>query len=311
MAQSSLQSRASTVVLADVVKVLEELYPLSYAEEWDHPGLIVGGLGWPVSRVFCAVDPTVEVVEEAIRAGAQLLICHHPLFFRPVHEVGGRGFRGAIVTRLMEAHCGLWVGHTNADAAVRGVAQAAADLLGLTGQRPLEPIQVDPSDWHAMHGESGFAVGLGRVGRLPAPIRFGDFVERVAGLLPRTELGVQAAGEPDAGISTVAILPGSGDSMFEQVRASGVDVYVTSDLRHHPATDAYQQARYEAELRARAGGDGAVRPMLVNTPHSAIESLWFAYAGQDIPKAIEEETGVHVDLRVIDHSTDPWTFSVK
>lgn len=55
-------------------------------------------------------------------------------------------------------------------------------------------------------------------------------------------LGVQVCGDLDATIGTVAVLPGSGDSLFD-VRAAGVDVYVTSDLRHHPVTDAIEQAR--------------------------------------------------------------------
>ncbi|BDR52900.1 GTP cyclohydrolase 1 type 2 [Bombiscardovia nodaiensis] len=300
-------TKATGASLDRVVKVLERLYPLSYAEDWDHPGLIVGDPRWPVSRIYAAVDPTPQIVDEALGAGAQLLVCHHPLFFHSVHEVSGLGFRGAIVNRLIEAHCGLWVGHTNADAAVRGVAQAAADAMGLLDQRPLEPIQADERDWSAQSGEN-LSVGLGRVGRLEQPMRFQDFASRVAALLPSTQLGVQAAGDPDTLVQKVAVLPGSGDSMFDQVRASGVDVYVTSDLRHHPATDAYQQALYEAQLRAQPGNDSQVRPLLVNTPHSAIESLWFSYARQDIPAALKEATGLSVNLQVTTHATDPWTF---
>ncbi|AKV55160.1 putative NIF3 family protein [Bifidobacterium actinocoloniiforme DSM 22766] len=312
MAEQVRAKAASTVSLGEVVQILERLYPLSYAEDWDHPGLIVGSADWPVSKVFCAVDPTLDVVEEAIASGAQLLICHHPLFFRSVHEVGGFGFRGGIVTRLIESRCGLWVGHTNADAAVRGVAQAAADLMGILDQRPLKEVGLDPNDWSIRDGSTKHeSVGLGRVGRLPATMRLEDFARRVAGLLPRTQLGVQVAGEPDARMQTVALLPGSGDSMFDEVRASGVDVYVTSDLRHHPATDAYQQAVYEARLRRREDAGGTARPLLINTPHAAIESLWFTYAAKDIQQAVHEATGACLDLQVIDRSTDPWTFSIQ
>ena len=60
-----------------------------------------------------------------------------------------------------------------------------------------------------------------------------DFARRVADVLPCTELGVQVCGDLDAPVNTVAVLPGSGDSLFDEVRATGVDVYVTSDLRHH------------------------------------------------------------------------------
>ena len=110
--------------------------------------------------------------------------------------------------------------------------------------------------------------------------------------------------------STVAVLPGSGDSLFDEVRAAGVDVYVTSDLRHHPVTDAIEQARYEASMRAAdielGRGDATVRPMFINTPHSAIESIWFQYAMGDVPRAVSEATGDIPTVRWISMNTDPW-----
>lgn len=121
------------------------------------------------------------------------------------------------------------------------VGMAAADMFGLVDQRPLVPID-DPDAEHP--------VGLGRVGRLAEPVALRDFASRVAGALPYTELGVQVCGDLDVPVSTVAVLPGSGDSLFDEVRAAGADVYVTSDLRHHPVTDAIEQARYEASMRA-------------------------------------------------------------
>ena len=293
-------------MLKQVVDVLETLYPLRYAESWDHPGLIVGDLSAPVRRIEFAADPTMEVVRQAIERGTDLLVCHHPLLFRSVHEVSGLGVHGDIVRRLSQAGCALWVGHTNADAAYRGTGMAAADLFGLVDQRPLVPID-DPTAAHP--------VGLGRVGSLPEPMTLEAFARRVADVLPHTELGVQVCGPLDATVRTVAVLPGSGDSLFDEVRAAGVDVYVTSDLRHHPATDAIEQARYEAAMRGRGidlgSGDAAIRPLLINTPHSAIESLWFHYAVEDVPQAVEQATGERPEVYWNRMNTDPWTLSIR
>ena len=293
-------------MLKQVVDVLETLYPLRYAESWDYPGLIVGDLSAPVRRIEFAADPTMEVVRQAIERGTDLLVCHHPLLFRSVHEVSGLGVHGDIVRRLSQAGCALWVGHTNADAAYRGTGMAAADLFGLVDQRPLVPID-DPTSAHP--------VGLGRVGSLPEPMTLGAFARRVSDVLPHTELGVQVCGPLDATVRTVAVLPGSGDSLFDEVRAAGVDVYVTSDLRHHPATDAIEQARYEAAMRGRGiglgSGDAAIRPLLINTPHSAIESLWFHYALEDVPQAVERATGERPQVYWNRMNTDPWTLSIR
>lgn len=293
-------------MLKQVVDVLETLYPLRYAESWDYPGLIVGDLSAPVRRIEFAADPTMEVVRQAIERGTDLLVCHHPLLFRSVHEVSGLGVHGDIVRRLSQAGCALWVGHTNADAAYRGTGMAAADLFGLVDQRPLVPID-DPTSAHP--------VGLGRVGSLSEPMTLEAFARRVADVLPHTELGVQVCGPLDATVRTVAVLPGSGDSLFDEVRAAGVDVYVTSDLRHHPATDAIEQARYEAAMRGRGiglgSGDAAIRPLLINTPHSAIESLWFHYAVEDVPQAVEQATGERPQVYWNRMNTDPWTLSIR
>ena len=98
------------------------------------------------------------------------------------------------------------------------------------------------------------------------------------------------------------------------MRAAGADVYVTSDLRHHPVTDAIEQARYEASMRASGialgYGDEHVRPAFINTPHSAIESMWFQYAMKDVPQAVASVTGDTPDVCWISMNTDPWSMVI-
>lgn len=130
------------------------------------------------------------------------------------------------------------------------------------------------------------AYGLGRIGELPEPMTLREFTQQVANALPMTEWGVRAAGDPDAVIRKVAVSSGSGDSFLDAVRGLGVDVYVTSDLRHHPV-DEY----------LRAGG-----PAVIDTAHWASEFPWCAQAAD-----IVAETGVATEI--IDIRTDPWTLS--
>lgn len=293
------------VRLYDAVQALETLYPLQLAESWDYPGLIVGNLDANVRAVACVSDPTLAMVQQACEEGIDLLITHHPLFFRSVHEVSGSGVRGEIVRILHEAHCALWVGHTNADAAWRGVADAAAEAFGLINCVPLVPT-ADTQEQHP--------VGLGRLGMLAQSLSLKEFAHRVYNALPHTELGIQVCGDLETPVTRIAVLPGSGDSLFDVVRACKADVYVTSDLRHHPATDAIEQARYEYRLRSQLHNADTthdmIRPMLINTPHSAIESLWFNYAMEDIPQKIYELTGEQITMRWLQHACDPWNYSI-
>lgn len=274
-----------SVSLADVVSVLEELYPLSLAESWDEPGLIVGDPGWGVSKIYCAVDPTEETVQAAIDTGADLLITHHPLYFRATHTVAGSTFRGAMVTKLIENQCALWVGHTNVDCASRGQGLAFVKALDLTDCGPLVP------------SEKEEGCGLGRIGEVKTPMTLREFANELASALPQTHAGILVSGELDQNIQRIAVLPGSGDSEVEAAAKSGADVYVTSDLRHHPVLDARQETGMA----------------FINTPHAAIENLAFTLMRDDVPAALARrfgQNGAAIEMEVSQINTDPWDLRI-
>lgn len=136
--------------------------------------------------------------------------------------------------------------------------------------------------------------GLGRVGRLTAPETLEDFVGRVAAALPATIAGVQAAGDPEGAVATVAVCGGSGDSLLAEAARAGVDAFVTADLRHHPASEA---------IDARG-------PALVNVSHWASEWPWLPQAA-DLLLADLGDRAAELDVRVSQTCTDPWTLHAE
>jgi len=272
--------------LREVMAAIEEMHPLEWAQSWDAVGLVCGDPDAPVRSIHLAVDPTTEVVEQAIGAGADLLITHHPLLLRPVNSVGATTFKGGIVHRAIRAGLAIYVAHTNADAGAPGVSDALARVLDLDDLVPLEPLPGHPE------------LGIGRVGTLKTPERLGDFAARVAEALPETEQGVRVAGDTDAMVQRVAVCGGSGDSLFEQVRASRADVYVTADLRHHPASELRERAEFE---------DG--RPYLLDVAHWASEWPWLAGCADRLVVALAEQ-GRTVVAHVSTTRSDPWTLRV-
>jgi len=128
--------------------------------------------------------------------------------------------------------------------------------------------------------------GTGRVGNLPA-VTLAEFAESVAAALPATRQGVRVAGDPDRVVKRVAVCGGAGDFLLDRVAASGVDAYVTSDLRHHPA----------AEFVEKGG------PALVDVAHWAAEWTWLPV----VEARLKEALGGEVDTRVSTTVTDPWT----
>lgn len=306
---------SSAPTLSDVVGILESLYPPGTAEGWDAVGLVAGDPAAEVRRVLFAVDPVAGVVDEALEWNADLLVTHHPLFLRGVHSVAADTFKGSVVHRLVTSGCALHVAHTNADSAPRGVADALADLVGIADRRPLvaRPLVARGDD-----AGTASDIGIGRVGTLAEPVTLREFAERVARALPATAQGVRFSGDPEAQVRTAAVVGGSGDSLFDDVRAAGVDVYVTSDLRHHPASELRERAAFEARSAGSRYADAARRPapsapdsggtpFLVDTAHFASEWPWLAYAAEDLATALDTAGLPSVETRISDVVTDPWT----
>lgn len=129
------------------------------------------------------------------------------------------------------------------------------------------------------------AYGLGRLGQLPQPMSLAEFTQQVADGLPATSWGVRAAGDPDKQVQTVAVACGAGDGFMATAAKLGADVFVTSDLRHHPVDE---------HLRS---SDMAI----IDTAHWASEFPWTAQAEE----IVRREAGV--ETSVLDVRTDPWT----
>lgn len=275
-----------TIRLRHVLTALEEMYPVDTAQSWDRVGLVTGDPEQLVRRIHAAVDPTLEVIEEAREAGADLLVTHHPLLLRGVHSVATTSAKGAAVTSLVVGDVALYVAHTNADVAEPGVNTALAAACGLTATEPLTL-------------EEGRA--MGRVGDLPAEVSLAQFARSLAAALPPAPAGIRVSGPADGRVRRVALLGGAGDGLVDAAAAAGADVYVTSDLRHHPALE----AREDATTR---GGT----PFLVDAGHWASESLWLGEMltrlGESLAAAGGDVVGLETHVSTI--CTDPWSFTV-
>ena len=267
--------------LAELLDTTERLWPHEGAESWDAVGLVSGDPAATVSRVLLAVDAVGETVDEALEVGADVLIAHHPLLLRGVTSIAETSAKGRMLAHLIRGNCALIAAHTNADVVHEGATGDLATRLGLEHVRPIRPLAEVPEE------------GIGRVGDLPEPTTLGQFAGRLAHLLPATASGIRAAGPFDAPIRRVALCSGAGDSLLGEADVRGADVYVTSDLRHHPAQEALEQAR--------VGGG----PFLVDTSHWASEWLWLDGAAARLREA-------HPGLEVLvsDRNTDPWTFAI-
>jgi putative NIF3 family GTP cyclohydrolase 1 type 2 len=197
-----------------------------------------------------------------------------------VTSVAETTYKGHIVSNLIRAGCALFSAHTNADVVPTGTSHRLAELLGLVDHRPIVE-GLEPGH------------GLGRVGTLPEPVSLYELAVQIGEFLPQTSVGPVVAGEPEEMVSRIALCAGAGDSLLGEPLVRSSDVYVTSDLRHHPASEFREQAQL-------VGG-----PNLINISHFAAEWLWLDVAAQQLQSALG------IDVVVSDLNTDPWTFQVQ
>lgn len=266
--------------LHSVRETVETLWPLAGAEAWDAPGLVTGDPAATVERILLAVDAVAATVQEAVESSADLLIAHHPLLLRGVTSIAEDRYKGALLATLIRSDCALIAAHTNADVVVEGTSAVLAARLGLQSITPIAP---------AADG----ATGIGRVGTLAQPTTLGALARALADILPPTAGGVRAAGDFHQPVSRVALCGGAGDSLLGADAVRAADVYITADLRHHPASEAREQALL-------GGG-----PALLDVSHWASEWLWLDTAAEQLRAALPGVEVVVSELR-----TDPWDFAI-
>ena len=211
----------------EIIEKLETLSPVSYAEGWDNIGLLAGRRDKEVNTIYIALDATDDVIEEAVRLKADLLLTHHPLIFKKMSRVNTDDFIGRRVFRLIQNDINYYAMHTNFD--VMGMADAAADELKLQNRQVLNVTYEDDISKE----------GCGRFGGFPKKMSLAECAE----LVKRTYQvpNVRVFGNLADMIEVAAVMPGSGGSYIQDALRAGADVMITGDIDHHEGIDAVAQ----------------------------------------------------------------------
>lgn len=199
----------------DIFAALDALAPTHLKLGFDNVGLLVGAWDDEVERVLCALDITLDVIEEGRRMGAELIVSHHPMFFE-LKNVTDSDTTGQRVLALARSGMAAICMHTNLDIAPGGVNDALAEALGIENAVPFG-------------GES-----CGRIGDVPE-MALWDFMAEVKGALGADGLRFVDSGRP---VRRVAVLGGAGGGNMMEAFEAGADTYVTADVKHHQFIDA-------------------------------------------------------------------------
>ncbi len=223
------------MLVSGAIAQIEAAAPPSSALDWDNVGLLVGSPEVTCYGVLVCLEVTPEVADEAARLGANLILAHHPLIFRPLSALRTDRPLGALIERLLEDDLAVYVAHTNLDASPSiGTAAALAEVVGMGETRPLLAEVVGMGETRPLLAEG--EVSLGAVGNLPHAPRVEPLVEHIRRSLRPARITV--VGERERQVRSLALMPGSGGDAVEAAAAAGADALLCGDLKHHDALDA-------------------------------------------------------------------------
>ncbi|WP_026897420.1 Nif3-like dinuclear metal center hexameric protein [Daejeonella oryzae] len=125
--------------LSQISTFLEKIAPLSYQEDYDNSGLIVGHPDQVVSGAVISVDCTEDVIDEAIQMGFNLVISHHPIVFKGMKKFTGKNYVERVIIKAIKNDIAIYAIHTNFDNVLNGVNKKICDIIGLVNCSILSP----------------------------------------------------------------------------------------------------------------------------------------------------------------------------
>lgn len=232
------------VTVGLVAQIIEKIAPKSWAEDWDNVGLLVGSGSASIERILITLDGTLEVVEEAKAFGAQLIIGHHPIIFRPLKNLRADNAAAQVPLCLLQHQINYYAAHTNLDQSAFSSSRTLGEVLGLQEMKILEEPACDLVSASKQSEPRGYGVS----GYLAQPEKLGALWQRFLDGLSRSGVyahpyelsGVRLAGALERLVRKVVIVNGSGGRFVPKALFKGADLLITGDVDHHAVLDALE-----------------------------------------------------------------------
>ncbi len=159
--------------LKDIISIIEDYAPLALQESYDNAGLVVGSSNMEVNKALISFDVTEEVIDEAIKIGANLIISHHPIIFSGIKKLNGSNYVERIVIKAIKNDIALYAAHTNLDNVINGTNKILAEKLNLKNIKTLSPqknllnklVTYIPVDYKEKMQQAIFEAGAGHIGK--------------------------------------------------------------------------------------------------------------------------------------------------
>ena len=210
--------------IGQITKALENWAPLSFQEDYDNCGLLVGNANTVCTGVLCSLDCTEAVIDEAIEKNCNLIVSHHPIIFKGIKQFNENSYVARTVLKAIQHQIAIYAIHTNLDNILDGVNKSIADKLNLGNRRILAP-KIGFLD------SNGAEIGSGLIGELPLETDEADFIKWIK---EKFNLSV-VKHTPFTGksLKNIVLCGGAGGFLIGTAKAQKADCYITSDLKYH------------------------------------------------------------------------------
>ena len=195
----------------DIYNFIDMIAPFDTQEEWDNSGLLVGDEDKEVNKALFALDITENIINQAIKCDADLIITHHPIIFKPVTNV----LNDSLIYKLIENKISVISAHTNYDKAYGGVNDILCNTIGLNSY-----IKIDGTCLN--------------IGNFDAPVATSKFLSCVKNALG----GAIRHNNIDKRIKSIAVCSGSGSDYLDMAVEFNCDALLTGDASYHSFLDA-------------------------------------------------------------------------
>ncbi len=285
--------------VSDIIKIIEQLYPLSLAEKWDNSGLQAGNKENVVYNILIALDPLISVVKSCKDMHIDLLITHHPLLMESIKKIDYNTPCGFVLKEAASTDLSIYAVHTNIDKGAGGLNDIFAQKIGLKDIVPLIPLETKIDEIKKVHpcetidydidpllSSVSFPIGIGRIGTLEKKTDLKTFAQVI-----KEKFGldhIKISGNLDMPVSSVAVCTGSGSSLTKDFIKSKADVYISGDIKYHDAQNI---------LENRAG--------VIDIGHFKSEQFFIEHMSQKLDE-IMIKCGFKVNIIPCDTEKDPF-----
>lgn len=237
------------MTIKEVAGLLHEWAPPELAESYDNVGVLVGEPGKEAKKILVSLEVTEQVLDEAANLGANVVVSHHPLWFRNRKSLLGDDYVSRNLLKAIRYDVALIAIHTNLDNVYKGVNAKIGEKLGLRDFQILKPKSPDNPQ-----------IGSGMIGAFGEAMKEEEFLAHIKSTFLCGSVKYTKAPLVER-FEKIAWCGGAGSFLIEDAARAGADAYITSDITYHLYFDApesmmlidvghYESEQYTVELIA-------------------------------------------------------------